>query len=285
NLVREGVDELLVEFLGLAPGTQADFETWYALLETVRKPDHEVEIALVGKYIQLDDAYKSHYEALAHAGIFHHARVRVRKISADTLESADDELRGVDGVLVPGGFGERGFEGKVRAAGWARERGIPYLGVCYGMQAAVVEFARKELGLTHATTTEFGAEISEPVISLMEEQKCIRDLGGTMRLGAFACELAENSRTARAYGTTSIRERHRHRYEYNNDYRECLEAAGLASVGINPDLDLVEVVEVEDHPFFVGVQYHPEFKSRPLEPHPLFRELIGAALERRKARS
>ncbi|MCA8972348.1 MAG: gamma-glutamyl-gamma-aminobutyrate hydrolase family protein, partial [Planctomycetes bacterium] len=200
------------------------------------------------------------------------------------LEVASDELRGVDGVLVPGGFGERGFEGKIRAVQWAREGRVPYLGVCYGMQAAVVDYARHVAHLPNATTTEFGADVTEPVISLMEEQKRIKDLGGTMRLGAFACRLDPDSRSARAYGATEISERHRHRYEYNNAYRERLETAGLRSVGVHPELDLVEVVELDDHPFFVGVQYHPEFKSRPLEPHPLFRDFIGAALERRQRR-
>jgi CTP synthase len=190
-------------------------------------------------------------------------------------------LRGADGILVPGGFGERGFEGKVKASQYARENGIPYLGVCYGMQAAVVEFARHVLGLTRATTTEFGENIPEPVISLMEDQKRVRDLGGTMRLGAFECVLREGSRIAGAYGRTRICERHRHRYELNNDYRSRLEGAGLIPSGINPDLDLVEAVEITDHPYFIGVQYHPEFKSRPLEPHPLFRELVAAAMRHR----
>lgn len=285
NLVREGIDELLVEFLGLAPGTQPDFESWYGLLETVRNPDSEVEIALVGKYIQLDDAYKSHYEALAHAGIAHRTRVRVRKVGADTLEDAEDALRGVDGVLVPGGFGERGFEGKIRASRWARENNVPYLGICYGMQAAVVDFARHVLGIENATTSEFGSDVAEPVISLMEEQKRIKDLGGTMRLGSFDCDLEPGTRCAAAYGTERVRERHRHRYEFNNAYRERLEAAGLKASGINRELELVEAVEVPGHPFFVGVQYHPEFKSRPLEPHPLFRDFLAAALARRGARA
>ena len=284
NLVREGIDRLLIEFLGLPADSQPDFEDWYRLLETVRNPETEVEIAVVGKYIQLDDAYKSHYEALAHAGIANRAKVRVRKIGADDLDDAEQALRGVDGVLVPGGFGERGFEGKVRASKWARESSTPYLGVCYGMQAAVVDYARHVLGLSGATTTEFGEDIPEPVISMMEEQKRIKNMGGTMRLGAFDCALRPGSLAATSYGSETISERHRHRYEYNNDYRARLEEAGLAATGVNPELDLVEVVEVPEHPFFIGVQYHPEFKSRPLEPHPLFRDFVAAAIRRREER-
>ncbi|MEZ5990176.1 MAG: CTP synthase [Planctomycetota bacterium] len=280
NLIREGIDKLLVEFVGLPEGTKPDFADWMRLLDVVRHPAHEVEIALVGKYIQLDDASKSHYEALAHAGIANETRVRVRKISAEKLveQGADKLLAGVHGVLVPGGFGERGFEGKVLAARWAREHGVPFLGVCYGMQAAVVDYARNVLGVPDATTTEFHADTAEPVIDLMEAQKQIKDLGGTMRLGAFACSTRPGTRLRELYGAERISERHRHRFEFNNAYRERLEEAGLVLSGINDDLDLVEAVELADHPFFVAVQYHPEFKSRPLEPHPLFRGLVQAAV-------
>jgi CTP synthase len=281
NLVREGFSDLLVEWLGLPEGKRPDFSDWDQLLERVRNPQREFEIAVVGKYIQLDDAYKSHYESLAHAAIAHHAKVRFRKIAAESLVEQDPArmLAGVHGVLVPGGFGERGFEGKIRAARYARENGIPYLGVCYGMQAAVVEYARNVLHIPDATTTEFAPEADEPVICLMEEQKSVKDFGGTMRLGEYHCVLQEGSRAAEAYGTLEIGERHRHRFEYNNAYRERLEGAGLRSAGVHPELDLVEVVEIPDHPFYVAVQYHPEFKSRPLEPHPLFRAFAGAAIE------
>ena len=286
NLVAEGLDSLLVEFLGLPEGTKADFDSWLRLLDEIRKPQVEVEIALVGKYIELTDAYKSHYEALTHAGIATGVTVKLRKISADTLaeREADDVLHGVHGILVPGGFGGRGFEGKVQAARYARERNIPYLGICYGMQAAVVEFARSVLGLAGATTTEFG-DAEHPVISLLDEQQGVEEKGGTMRLGAFECELRPGSKVAEAYGCEQIAERHRHRYEFNNAYRTQLEEAGLVASGIHPTLDLVEAIELPDHPFFVGVQYHPEFKSRPLEPHPLFRDFVAAARHHAEGRA
>ncbi len=283
NLVREGLHDILVEFAGLPAGTRPDFSGWNEMLESARNPEHEVEIAICGKYLQLDDAYKSHYEALAHAGFHARTRVRIRKVQAESLGQLEPgrAFSGVDGVLVPGGFGERGFEGKVQAAAWARETGTPFLGICYGMQAAVVEFARNAAGLDGATTTEFRPDAEHPVISLMEEQKQIRNLGGTMRLGAFACRLATDTRIAECYGRTEIEERHRHRYEFNNAYRDRLRSAGLILSGVNPELDLVETIEVRDHPFFIGVQYHPEFRSRPDAAHPLFREFIRAALLRR----
>ncbi|HHI81370.1 MAG TPA: CTP synthase [Planctomycetes bacterium] len=285
NLVREGMDELLVRFLGLAEGTQADFTGWLEMLEAVRNPGKECEIAVVGKYIQLDDAYKSHYEALAHGAIPHGVKLKLRKIAAEALVEQDPALllAGVDGILVPGGFGERGFEGKVLASRYAREHRIPFLGVCYGMQAAVVDFARHIAFIPSATTTEFHKNAENPLIDLMEEQKQIKNLGGTMRLGAFPCALKEGTRTRELYGVDLVQERHRHRYEFNNKYRDQLTKAGLVLSGINPDLDLVEAIELPDHPFFIGVQYHPEFQSKPLEPHPLFQGLVGAALKHRNA--
>ena len=284
NLMREGIDKLLLEFLDMPADTKTDWADWMRLLDIVRAPEHEVEIAVVGKYIQLDDAYKSHYESLAHAGIANHAKIRFRKVAAEDVakKGAEGLLRGVDGILVPGGFGERGFEGKVLASQYARENGIPYLGVCYGMQAVVVDYARNVLGIEQATTTEFHEDAAEPVIDLMEEQKRIKDLGGTMRLGAYPCEVVPGTLLHRLYGTDHISERHRHRFEYNNAYRTRLQDAGLVSSGINEELDLVEAVEIMDHPFFVGVQYHPEFKSRPLEPHPLFEGLIAAAVKHKE---
>ena len=282
NLIREGIDELLLDFLELPADTKTDWTDWMQLLDVVRSPRHEVEIAVVGKYIQLDDAYKSHYESLAHAGIANHAKVRFRKIAAEDVvqKGAEALLSGVDGILVPGGFGERGFEGKVLASRYAREQGIPYLGVCYGMQAVVVDYARNVLGIENATTTEFQADADEPVIDLMEEQKRIKDMGGTMRLGAYPCEVLPGSKLHELYGVDHVSERHRHRFEYNNAYRKRLQDAGLVSSGIHAELDLVEAVEIPGHPFFVAVQYHPEFKSRPLEPHPLFKGLVGAAVQR-----
>ncbi len=285
NLVREGLDALLVNFLGLQEGTKANFSGWMEMLDAVRNPTKECEIAVVGKYIQLDDAYKSHYEALAHGAIPHGVKLKLRKVSAEALVEQDPELllAGVDGILVPGGFGERGFEGKVLASKYAREHRIPFLGVCYGMQAAVVDYARHIAFIPSATTTEFHQDAEEPLIDLMEKQKQIKNLGGTMRLGAFPCALKAGSRTQELYGCDLIHERHRHRFEFNNRYRDQLSKAGLVLSGINPDLDLVEAIEISDHPFFIGVQYHPEFQSKPLEPHPLFKGLIGAALKHHNA--
>ncbi|MEC8651557.1 MAG: CTP synthase, partial [Planctomycetota bacterium] len=249
--------------------------------EVVKQPEHEVTIAVAGKYIELHDAYKSIYESLSHAGIANRCKVNLKKVSAEQVadEGAEKHLAGVDGILVPGGFGERGFEGKIASIAYAREHKIPFLGICYGMQAAVVQFARSELGLTDATTTEYDPNAKNPVISLMEEQKRTNDKGGTMRLGAFECALAEGTNSHRAYGTETVHERHRHRFELNNDYRDQLAAKGLVMAGRNPKLDLVEVVEIPDHPWFVGVQYHPEYKTRPLQAHPLFRDFVRAAIE------
>ncbi len=280
NLIDAGLDSQILSGLELEPRRKPDLGDWKRLLETVKSPDHKIEIAVAGKYIELHDAYKSIYEALSHAGIAHSAEVILRKVSAEQVaaEGAQELLRGVDGILVPGGFGERGFEGKIAAIQYARENRIPFLGICYGLQAAVVDYARHVLGIEDATTTEYDDEAKNPVISLMEEQKTISDLGGTMRLGAFDCKLKEGSLSHAAYGETFISERHRHRFEFNNAYRQQLEDAGLVLAGVNEKLDLVEIVEIPDHPWFVGVQFHPEFKTKPMTPHPLFRDFVGAAL-------
>jgi CTP synthase len=257
------------------------------LLQIVKNPEHTVEIAVAGKYIELHDAYKSIYESLSHAGIANHCKVKLRKVSAEQVanEGADKLLAGVDGILVPGGFGERGFEGKIASIRYARKHKIPFFGICYGMQAAVVEYARSELGITDATTTEYDPNATSPVIALMEEQKLTNQKGGTMRLGAFDCTLKEGTKSQRAYGVQQISERHRHRFELNNAYRRQLEQAGLVMAGVNPKLDLVEIIEIPSHPWFVGVQYHPEFKTRPLQPHPLFRDFIAAAIEEQRKRT
>ncbi|MCA8975220.1 MAG: CTP synthase, partial [Planctomycetes bacterium] len=280
-LMESGLDRRILNHLQLEPRQQVDVADWQRLLQIVKNPEHEVEIAVAGKYIELHDAYKSIYESLSHAGIANACKVKLRKVSAEQVanEGPDELLAGVDGILVPGGFGERGFEGKIASIRYARQHKIPFFGICYGMQAAVVEFARSDLGLTDATTTEYDPNATNPVISLMEEQKLKRDMGGTMRLGAFDCELKEGTHSHRAYGTTTVSERHRHRYEFNNDYREQFEQKGFVLAGSNPKLGLVEVVEVPDHPWFVGVQYHPEFKTQPLQAHPLFRDFIHAAIE------
>ena len=284
-LIESGLDRRILDHFALKPRKAVDTSDWQELLQIVKKPDHEVTIAVVGKYIELHDAYKSIYESLSHAGIANRCEVNVRKISAEQVadDGAAAMLQGVDGILVPGGFGERGFEGKIAAIAYAREHKIPFLGICYGMQAAVVQFARSELGLTDATTTEYDPNAANPVISLMEEQKRTNDKGGTMRLGAFECTLASDTNSHRAYGEETVFERHRHRFELNNDYRDQLAEKGLVMAGRNPKLDLIEVVEIADHPWFVGVQYHPEYKTRPLQPHPLFRDFVGAAVAREKA--
>ena len=281
-LSEEGMDACVCRLLGIdAP--QADLTEWKGMVERLLNPQRETRIAIVGKYVELPDAYLSIVEALTHGGIFHHARVRIEWIAAEdvTKDNAAQLLGGCSGVLVPGGFGERGLEGKIAAVQYARENGVPFLGICLGMQMAVVEYARHVLDLTGAHTSEVDPATPYPVIDLMPDQQNIDEKGGTMRLGKYPCHLAEDSVAARAYGEADIFERHRHRYEFNNIYRQKLIDAGMRVAGVNPDRDLVEIVELEDHPWFVGVQYHPEFRSRPNRPHPLFREFVGAALEHR----
>ena len=284
-LIESGLDRRILKHLELKPTKKLVTDDWQQLLEVVKHPQHEITIAVTGKYIELHDAYKSIYESLSHAGIANRCKVNLRKVSAEQVaeEGADKLLEGVDGILVPGGFGERGFEGKIASIAYARKQKIPFLGICYGMQAAVVEYARSELGLADATTTEYDPDANNPVISLMEEQKRTNDKGGTMRLGAFECKLKEGTNSHRAYGSDTINERHRHRFELNNDYRDRLREKGLVMAGTNPKLDLVEIVEIPDHPWFVGVQYHPEYKTKPLTAHPLFRDFVNAAIENQGA--
>jgi CTP synthase len=280
-LMQSGLEKRIFDQLRLEPKQVAETADWERMLKIVKAPEHTIEIAVSGKYIELHDAYKSIYESLSHAGIAHAAKVKVRKVSAEAVYNDGPEryLAGVHGILVPGGFGERGFEGKIASIRYARTNRIPFFGICYGMQAAVVEYARSALGITDATTTEYDANAANPVIALMEEQKRTNEKGGTMRLGAFDCVLAEGTKAHAAYGSLRIAERHRHRFELNNAYRRRLEEAGLVMAGVNPKLDLVEIVELKDHPWFVGVQYHPEFKTKPMQPHPLFRDFIGAAID------
>jgi CTP synthase len=278
-LQEEGLDELVVEKLGIDGPARADLGEWSDLTERIGRLQGEVEIALVGKYVKLKDAYLSVHEALKHAGLHHGTRVNVRWVDAEgmSLEEARAELESVDGVLVPGGFGSRGWEGKILACRVARERGIPYLGICLGMHVAVSEFARHVLGLEGANSTEMDPETPYPVIDLLPEQKEIEDLGGTMRLGAQAVEVAEGTRARDAYDDAVVHERHRHRYEVNNHYRPRLVEAGLVVSGTFQEGRLVEIVELPDHPWFVASQFHPEFKSRPTRPAPLFRDFVGAA--------
>jgi len=234
----------------------------------------------VGKYVNLRESYKSLNEALTHGGIAHSVRVLHRYVDSEEVErqGAEALLKGADGILVPGGFGSRGVEGKIAAVRYARENRIPYFGICLGMQVAVLEFARNVCGLAQATSRELDPEGECPVIDLMPEQRAVQEKGATMRLGASPCRLAADSFASRAYGVAKISERHRHRYEFNNEYRETLSAKGLRITGLSPDDRLVEIVEIPGHPWFLGCQFHPEFQSRPLSPHPLFRDFIGAAL-------
>jgi CTP synthase len=282
----EGMDPLVISRLGL-PDTEPDLGEWEELAQRIGEREGEVEIALVGKYVKLQDAYLSVHEALKHAGIQHRTGVRVRWVDAEgmSLEEAAADLERSDGILVPGGFGSRGWEGKITACRIARERGIPYLGICLGMHVAVSEFARNVVGLEGANSTEMDPETPYPVIDLLPEQKEIEDLGGTMRLGADAVDVVEGTRAFAAYGEPVIHERHRHRYEVNNHFRPRLVEAGLVVSGTFQEGRLVEIVELPDHPWFVASQFHPEFKSRPTRPAPLFREFVGAALERAQARA
>jgi len=279
DLCRLGLDDLVARHLGLATDVETDLADWHTMLETLKGLDRDCEIAVVGKYIQLHDAYKSIYESLAHAGYANRCNVKVRKVSAeDVLVKGTDILKGVDGILIPGGFGERGIEGKIQAISYARENGIPFFGICLGMQCAVIEYARNALGLEGAHTLEHSPHSPHPVISLMADQEDLDQMGGTMRLGAYDCTLVEGTRCRELYGTEHISERHRHRFEFNNDYRKAFADSEMTLAGINPSRDLVEIVELPNHPFFVGVQFHPEFKSRPLKAHPIFQGFVGAAL-------
>ncbi len=285
----EGLDDEVLAAFGIEHAPPPRLEPWQAISGTVKNPEGEVTIAIVGKYTGLKDAYKSLIEALTHGGIANRVKVNLDWIESEIFENEDPApfLEHVHGILVPGGFGLRGAEGKIRAATFARERKVPYFGICFGMQMAVIEAARSLAGIENASSTEFGPS-QEPVVGLLTEwlrgnaletRRAGGDLGGTMRLGAYEARLAEGSRIARIYGSTDISERHRHRYEVNMDYRARLEAKGLKFCGVSPDGVLPETVEYEDHPWFIGVQYHPELKSRPLEPHPLFKSFIAAAVE------
>jgi CTP synthase len=276
----QDIDNVIIDNLGLRAGRR-NLKPWRDYIDRVMNADREVTIAIVGKYSELLDAYKSIHESLQHAGAANGAKVKILSVSAEDIElkGAKTVLAGADGILVPGGFGSRGVEGKILAVRYARENNVPYFGICYGMHMAVIEFARNVLHLDDADTTENSQTTKNPVIHLMEEQKRIMNLGGTMRLGAFPCDLRKGSTIRKIYGKEQISERHRHRYEFNNDYRKQFEAAGMVLSGISPNGMLVETIELKNHPWFVGVQYHPEFKSRPVDPHPLFRDFIGASLK------
>jgi len=272
----QGIDKVILKYLNL-DFCGADFTDWKQIVDALKAPEKTVAIAVVGKYIELQDAYKSIYESLVHSGIAHRTKIEVRRVAAEGISPED--LQGVNGILVPGGFGERGIEGKVEAVRVARTQGIPFFGICLGMQIACVEFSRNVAGISGAHSREFQADCADPVIDLMESQRGVEGKGGTMRLGSYPCHLKAGTLAADAYGDRQIDERHRHRYEFNNAYREPLERHGLRFSGCSPDGELVEIIEFEDHPWFLACQFHPEFKSKPTAPHPLFREFIAAALK------
>jgi CTP synthase len=278
-IFNQGMDKLVADRLSLPVG-KPRITDWIDVIESIKHPEHKIRIAIAGKYMKIQDAYKSIFESLAHAGIHHKTKVEIVRIEAESLEKRGGvaQLENIQGILVPGGFGERGTEGKIQAIRYAREKKIPYYGLCLGMQLAVVEFGRHVCGLGDATSTEFKVGCQNPVIDLMPEQANVSGKGGTMRLGAYPCVLKEGTKAAAAYGKKQVDERHRHRYEFNNKYREVYEHRGLTFSGLSPDGRLVEIVELADHPWFVAVQFHPEFKSTPTSAHPLFRDFIGAAL-------
>jgi CTP synthase len=291
RLHEEGLDDRVIEKLGIWTGAPR-INPWEELVNKIKHPKHTVTIGITGKYVDLTESYKSLHEALVHGGIANDAKVELQYISAEDLESgvAAELLEGCDGILVPGGFGSRGMEGKIAAIRHARENKVPFFGICLGMQLAVVEFARNVAGIADANTIEADSETPAPIIYLMTEWYDFRtgktetrdvnsDMGGTLRLGAYPCTLEENTLAGTAYGEKEISERHRHRYEFNNDFREPLGKVGMIVSGASPDGSLVEIVELTDHPWFLGCQFHPEFKSKPMRPHPLFRDFIRAALE------
>ena len=286
-LHEEGLDKKVCALLGLKT-QEPDVSEWKQMINAMRHPKGKVKIAMVGKYLQHKDAYKSVFEALQHGAIANNVELEILSCDSDRLTSdthVDQWLSDCDGVLVPGGFGERGWMGKILAAKFCRENKVPFYGICLGMQVLTVEYARHCLGLENANSTEIDPNSPHPVICLLSEQKNVANLGGSMRLGSYTCTLKPNSLAAKAYGTTVIKERHRHRYEFNNTYKEMLEKAGLKVTGTLENHQLGEIVEIEDHPWMIGVQFHPEFKSKPLEPHPLFKDFIAAAMAHRKEKN
>lgn len=283
-MLAEGLDEVVLKKLHLKSKKKPALKKWNDFLQKHKNPTSKVEIALIGKYIELQDSYKSITEAFIHAGSSQATKVNVRWVHSEALEvdNVEEKLKGVNGILVAPGFGDRGIDGKIKAVQYARENNIPFFGICLGMQMAVIEFAKNVLGLVDAYSSEMKPDCKNPVINLMESQESVTKKGGTMRLGAWKCDLQENSLAYKAYKTDSIFERHRHRYEFNNEYKDQIELKGMKATGINPRTGLVEIVEIPSHPWFVGVQYHPEYKSTVLKPHPLFVDFIKAALKQSK---
>jgi CTP synthase len=282
----EELDKVVLEKLGLPTKSTPNLSNWKSFLETLKNPENEVNIGLVGKYVELKDSYKSISESIIHAGVSNSTKVHVHWIHSEKLTKSNvkKELKGLDGILVAPGFGSRGIAGKIEAVQFARENNIPFFGICLGMQCAVIEFARNVLGLDDAHTTEIDESTKHPVISMMEEQKNIANLGGTMRLGAYNCQLKPKTKVSQAYNTDKISERHRHRFEFNNSYLKDFENAGMIASGKNPETGLVEIVEIANHPWFVGTQFHPEYKSTVDNPHPVFVAFINAALLKKQTK-
>ncbi len=283
-MLEEGLDVVALKKLDLPKKAAPDLKHWNTFLRRLKNPKHTVNIGLIGKYVELQDSYKSILEAFIHAGAANETKVNVISVHSEFLDASDvaEKFTGLDAILVAPGFGERGIEGKIEAVRYARENKIPFLGICLGMQMAVIEYSRNVLGYADANSTEMNPETSHPVVNLMEEQKNITDKGGTMRLGAWKCDIKSDTLAHRIYEKTTISERHRHRYEYNSNYVAILEKAGLKASGVNPETGLVEIVELEEHPFFIGVQYHPEYKSTVENPHPLFVNFVAATVKAKK---
>jgi CTP synthase len=282
ELEREGLARIVCRRLAITCG-EPDLASWERMVDGISNPEYQVDIGVVGKYAELRDSYLSIVEALEHGGAACRARIHIHWINADevTDKNAAGFMDGLDGILIPGGFGTRGIEGKIEAARYAREQRIPFFGICLGMQVSVIEYARNVIGLAGANSAEFDPDTKHPVIDLLPEQKTVEQLGGTMRLGQYPCILADGSRARAAYGEAVINERHRHRFEFNNDYRDMLTAGGMSIVGTSPDARIVEMIELPTHPWFVACQFHPEFRSRPNRPHPLFSGFVQASLDRR----
>jgi CTP synthase len=285
-MLEEGLDIVALKKLDLPKKAAPDLKNWNTFLRRIKNPKHTVNIGLIGKYVEMQDCYKSILEAFIHAGAANETKVNVVSIHSEfiTAASIQEKLIGLDAILVAPGFGERGIEGKIEAVRFARENKMPFFGICLGMQMAIIEYSRTILGYSEANSTEMNEGTPHPVVNLMEEQKNITDKGGTMRLGAWKCEIKEGSLAHQIYGQTMISERHRHRYEYNSAYVDALQNAGLKASGINPDTGLVEIVEIEDHPFFIGVQYHPEYKSTVANPHPIFVNFVAAAVKAKRSK-
>lgn len=284
NYYNQGADLIILKHFGLEPHKTDKIEEWLKLIDTVENLKDEITIALVGKYVVLHDAYLSVMESLKHAGYKHNVKVNIKWVDSEKLKTSELEntFKDVNGIIVPGGFGNRGIEGKIKAIKYARENKIPFLGICLGMQLAIIEYARNVCGLTNASSTEFDVTTEEPVIDLMLEQKSIVNMGGTLRLGNYNCTIKEGTLAYKDYGTTNIKERHRHRYEFNNKYKEILENSGMIFSGINEESNLVEIIELENHPHFIACQFHPEFRSRPIRCHPLFDSFIKTSKDMQK---